>query len=85
MLFYCFCWTACVQVHAFSPLVVQAITNVADASKPDAYWRKIQVSFHVIYEYASQYTAVKRTDQLFCSVKSASYSYSFSLLQPRDI
>ncbi|CAN0489547.1 unnamed protein product, partial [Ectocarpus sp. 12 AP-2014] len=29
-------------VHAFSPLVVQGITNVADAADPDAYWRKVQ-------------------------------------------
>ncbi|CAM9376946.1 unnamed protein product, partial [Hapterophycus canaliculatus] len=29
-------------VHAFSPLVVQGITNVADAADPEAYWRKVQ-------------------------------------------
>ncbi|CAN0125298.1 unnamed protein product [Ectocarpus sp. 6 AP-2014] len=30
------------SVHAFSPLVVQGITNVADAAEPEAYWRKVQ-------------------------------------------
>jgi len=45
-------------VHAFSPLVVQGITTttVADAERPDAYWRRVQVPTKVYPAVLSRFS-----------------------------